>query len=115
MAGTPSFDEGFTSLSLWNGTSGTWDSNYWYNPLNGNGGSLPTNGEQEWYVNANDPATSSIVPWSVSDGILTITGDKAPASIQPLIDNYQYTSGELNTYHSFSQTYGFFEMRAELP
>jgi len=109
------FDEQFTSLSLWNGTSGTWDTNYWYNPLTGNGGSLTANGEQEWYINANDLATSSVVPWTVSDGILTITGSRAPASIQSQINNYQYVSGELNTYHSFSQTYGFFEMRAELP
>jgi beta-glucanase (GH16 family) len=116
MAGaTPTFDEGFTTLSLWNGTSGTWATDFWYHPLNGNGGTLSTNGEQEWYINANDPATSSVVPWTVADGILTITGAKAPAAIQPLINNYQYVSGELNTYHSFSQTYGFFESRMELP
>jgi len=115
MAVTPTFSDEFSSLSLWNGTSGTWDSNYWYNPLTGNGGSLPTNGEQEWYINANDPATSSIVPWAVQNGILTITGSAAPPAIQPLINGYQYISGELNTYHSFSQLYGFFEARMELP
>jgi beta-glucanase (GH16 family) len=115
MAATPIFSGNFSTLSLWNGSSGTWDTNYWYNPLNGNGGSLPTNGEQEWYINANDPATSSIVPWAVQNGILTITGSAAPAAIQPLINGYQYVSGELNTYHSFSQLYGFFEARMELP
>lgn len=109
------FDDEFNSLSLWNGTSGTWDTNYWYNPLDGNGGSLPTNGEQEWYINSNYSPTKSVVPWKVSNGILTITGDPASSGIQPLINNYQYTSGELNSYHSFSQEYGYWEMRAKLP
>jgi beta-glucanase (GH16 family) len=109
------FDDEFTSLSLWNGTSGTWDTNYWYNPLNGNGGSLPTNGEQEWYINSNYAQTASIVPWKVRNNVLTITGNPAPTSMQSLIDDYQYTSGELNSYHSFSQLYGYFEIRAKLP
>jgi beta-glucanase (GH16 family) len=115
MAVNPTFADNFSSLNLWNGTSGTWDTNYWYNALTGNGGSLPSNGEQEWYINSNDPATSSVTPWTVKNGILTITGSAAPSSIQPLINNYQYMSGELNTHQSFSQLYGFFEMRAELP
>jgi len=112
---TPTFFDNFSSLSLWNGTSGTWDTNFWYNALNGNGGTLPSNGEQEWYINANDPATSSVTPWTVHNGIMTITAAPASSAIQPLINNYQYTSGELNTYNSFSQTYGYFDMRAELP
>ncbi len=115
MTATLTFDDEFNTLSLWNGTSGTWDTNYWYNPLNGNGGSLPTNGEQEWYINSNDPATSSVKPWSVSNGILTIQAAAASPSVQPLINNYQYTSGEINTHNSFSQQYGYFEMRAQLP
>src|SRR6202030_3710079 len=44
-----------------------------------------------------------------------LTAAPADPSIQPFINNYQYTSGEINTYHSFSQLYGYFEMRAELP
>ncbi|RVD47222.1 glycosyl hydrolase family protein, partial [Mesorhizobium sp. M2D.F.Ca.ET.140.01.1.1] len=32
-----------------------------------------------------------------------------------LINNYEYTSGILTTHSSFSQTYGYFEMRADLP
>lgn len=112
---TLTFDDEFNTLNLWNGTSGTWDTNYWYNPLHGRGGSLSTNGEQEWYINSNDPKTASVKPWRVSNGVLTITGAPAAGAIQPLIDNYQYTSGELNSYHSFSQLYGYFEIRAKLP
>jgi beta-glucanase (GH16 family) len=114
-AAVMTFDDEFNSLSLWNGKSGTWDTNYWYNPLHGNGGSLSTNGEQEWYINSNDPGTKSVRPWKVSNGILTITGAPASGAIQPLIQGYRYTSGEINTYHSFSQLYGYFEMNARLP
>src|SRR5579883_2078664 len=115
MAGTPTFSDNFSSLNLWNGTSGTWATDWWYHPVNGNGSTLSSNGEQEWYINNNYGPTSSITPWTSQNGIMTITAQQAPSSIQPLINGYQYTSGMLNTYHSFSQTYGFFEMRAELP
>jgi beta-glucanase (GH16 family) len=117
LAGTAvqTFDDEFNTLSLWNGTSGTWDTQYWWNSLNGNGTTLSSNGEQEWYINSNYAPTSSIQPWTVSNGVLNITAAPAPASIQPLINNYQYTSGFLNSYYSFSQTYGYFEINAKLP
>jgi len=109
------FDEEFNSLSLWDGTSGTWATDFWYDPLNGNGNTLENNGEQEWYINSNYPPTYGSRPWSVHNGYLTIRGRHAGKALQPLINNYKYTSGELNTYHSFSQLYGYFEMRAMLP
>ncbi|HVA15861.1 MAG TPA: glycoside hydrolase family 16 protein, partial [Stellaceae bacterium] len=115
MTSVLTFDDEFQSLSLWNGYSGTWDTTAPYVPVNGNGYSLPPNGEQEWYINSTYAPTSWVQPWSVSNGVLTLTAAPAPAAIQPLINGYQYTSGEVNTSHSFSQTYGFFEMRAELP
>ena len=104
------FDDEFNSLSLWNGTSGTWDTVAPYVPLNGNGYSLPSNGEQEWYINSNYAPTASVTPWTVNNGIMTLTAAPAPASIQPLISGYQYTSGQINTSQSFSQLYGFFVM-----
>ncbi|HVA13796.1 MAG TPA: type I secretion C-terminal target domain-containing protein [Stellaceae bacterium] len=109
------FNDEFNSLSLWNGTSGTWDTTAPYVPLNGSGYSLPSNGEQEWYINSTYAPTASVQPWSVSNGVLTLTAAPASAAIQSLIGGYQYTSGQINTYHSFSQTYGYFEMNAELP
>jgi beta-glucanase (GH16 family) len=112
---TMTFDDEFNSLNLWNGTSGTWSTTYIFADPNGNGSSLPSNGEQEWYINNLDPATSSVTPWTVQNGVLHLTAAPAAANIQPLINNYQYTSGLLETSHSFSQTYGYFEMKAELP
>ena len=114
-AATLTFDDEFNSFSAWNGTTGTWDTGAQYVPVNGNGYSLPSNGEQEWYINANYAPTSSVHPWNVNNGIMTLTAAPADASIQPLINGYQYTSGQINTSQSFSQTYGYFEMHAQLP
>ncbi len=117
LAGTANltFDDEFSSLSLWDGTSGTWATDFWYDPLHGNGSTLDGNGEQEWYINSNYGKTDSVVPWHVKNGILTLTGNPAPSKIQPLINNYQYTSGAINSYHAFSQKYGYFEIRCKLP
>jgi serralysin len=109
MTAVLTFDDEFNSLSLWNGTTGTWDTG------SGNGFSLTANGEQEWYINATYAPTASVQPWTVNNGIMTLTAAPASAAIQPLINGYQYTSGAITTSQSFSQTYGYFEMRAQLP
>jgi serralysin len=110
---TLTFGDEFNTLSLWNGTSGTWSTKYPFAPEKG--GSLPSNGEQEWYINSMYAPTTSVRPWTVSNGVLTLTAQPASTSIQPLIDGYKYTSGMVNTFNSFTQTYGYFEMRAQLP
>jgi len=123
MPATLTFDDEFNSLSLWNGSSGTWSTTPAYEDDRGNGSSLPSNGEQEWYINSNYGPTSSVHPWTVSNGILTITAQKADPSVVAdlgyakygTLGGYQYTSGLLETNHSLNQTYGYFEMRAELP
>jgi len=121
LAGTATltFSDEFNSLSLWNGQSGTWATNYFYNDAWG--GLTTSNGaggdpdQQFWYINSNYAPTSSVKPWTVSNGVLTIRAAPASPQIQPLINHEPYTSGELNSYNSFSQTYGYFEMRAQLP
>ena len=109
------FNAAFVSLSLWNGTTGKLATDYWYDPIHGNGGTNATTGEEEWYINSNYAATQSIKPWTVADGELSLTFDVAPERIRPLIGGYQFTSGEINTFHTFSQRYGYFEMRAKIP
>ncbi|WP_374575551.1 family 16 glycosylhydrolase [Phenylobacterium sp.] len=122
LAGTAqlTFSDEFNQLSIWNGSSGTWSTNWWYNDEWGlyptsKGGTLDSNGEQEWYINDNYAPTSSVNPWSVNNGILSIQADHASSDISSIINGYQYTSGMLNTWHSFSQLYGYFEISAKLP
>jgi beta-glucanase (GH16 family) len=109
------FKAAFVSLSLWNGTTGKFATDYWYNPIHGHGGTNPSSGEEEWYINSNYAETQAITPWTIANNKLLLTLDVAPANIRPLINGYAYTSGELNTFHTFSQTYGYFEIRARVP
>ena len=119
LAGTAhvTFDDEFNSLSLWSPSNptGTWATTFWYQDPNGNGSTLAGNGEQEWYINSNYGPTSSVKPWTDSNGVLTLTAAPASAATSSQINGYSYTSGEVNTYHSFSQLYGYFEMKAQLP
>jgi beta-glucanase (GH16 family) len=125
MTATLTFDDEFNNLSLWNGQSGTWSTTTAYVDPKGNGSSIPSNGEQEWYINSNYAPTASVHPWSVDNGVLTLTAQKADPSIQqylgynqsglPAMGSYQWTSGLIESNHSFTQTYGYFEMKAELP
>jgi len=69
-------------------------------------GTLSGNKEAEYYSNKVGPGG----PFSLSNGVLDITA--SPTSTVP---GLPYTSGEINTARSFSQTYGYFEMRAQLP
>jgi beta-glucanase (GH16 family) len=108
-----SFADEFDTLSLRSGVSGTWNTNFWWGGENGS--TLSGNGEKQWYIDHEYGPTSSVDPFSVDDGVLTITAARAPDAIRPYINNYEYTSGLLNTHESFSQTYGYFEIRANMP
>ncbi|MDB5642321.1 MAG: skn1 [Hyphomicrobiales bacterium] len=110
---TLTFADEFNSLSLWNGQSGTWNTGDSWGNLKGF--SLSGNGEQQWYINSQYAPTQSIKPWTVSDGVLNITAQPTTDAEKQLVNGYDYTSGQVNTFHSFSQTYGYFEMRAQLP
>ena len=114
MTAQLTFDDEFNSLSLWNGKSGTWDTTFGYDD-NNKGSTLSGNGEQEMYVNANNPATTSVTPWTVNNGVLTLQAAPASAQVSAALGGYKYTSGQINTNHSFSQEYGYFEMKAQLP
>jgi beta-glucanase (GH16 family) len=67
---------------------------------------LSDNKEAEYYSDASVGAD----PFSVRDGVLTITASRGtnPGSLP-------FNSGMLTTYRSFHQLFGYFEMRAELP
>jgi len=107
------FEDEFDTLSLRNEDEGTWDAKFWWAPDRGS--PLTGNGEQQWYINPAYGPTSKANPFSVSDGILTISAEPASTALQGQINGYDYTSGLLNTHSSFSQTYGYFEIRADMP
>ena len=109
---TQTFDDEFNSFSMWNGSSGVWETSYPWAPASG--GTNPANNELEWYINPAYGPTSSVNPFSVSNGILTIEANPASPTIEA-ITGQPFTSGIITTYHSFAQTYGYFEMRAQLP
>jgi beta-glucanase (GH16 family) len=91
-----------------------------------NTGYYASNGEQEYYAN---PAINSYNPFSISNGILTIAAEPTPASMQGTGADQTtepYVSGMLttaqgyswepyNTSSGFSQEYGYFEIRCEVP
>jgi beta-glucanase (GH16 family)/Ca2+-binding RTX toxin-like protein len=119
--GAMTFHDDFTGpLSLWDATnnpSGAWRPDFGYQGVNGVGSYTEVgNSEAEIYTSPyfrGAPGNSPLNPFtSNADGTLTIT---AAPSADPNIFGYHYTSGMISTAPSFAQTYGYFEMRAELP
>ncbi|WP_174300196.1 family 16 glycosylhydrolase [Caulobacter sp. S45] len=110
------FDDEFTKgLSIWNGTSGTWRTTG-----QGSGEDMHHINEQEnVYVDSTwhgtDGKMAAINPFSVQNGILDITATQLTAAQSA--DNYglDWASGILTTKPSFSQEYGYFDVRAKLP
>ena len=61
-----------------------------------------------------DPSTG-IQPFSLANGALRIEAAPATGAAADLVYPGLYTSGLIHTLNSFSQAYGYFEMRADLP
>src|SRR4051812_28466708 len=110
------FSEDFTSLNFWNGTTGLATRPGWAQwPQYDAGFTLASNGEKGWYIQPSYAPTASANPFSVQNGVLNITAKPTDPALLPYVHNQPYTSGFIDTYHEFSQTYGYFEMRAQLP
>lgn len=77
------------------------------------------NGEQQIYVDPRYSGRSTtplgLDPFKVRDGILSIVASRTPAALKPVLFNNEYISGILTTQGSFSQKYGYFEIRAKIP
>ncbi len=54
-------------------------------------------------------------PFRAQGGQLEITFDRAPKQHAEALGGFEYVSGLITTEPTFSQTYGYFEMRAKLP
>jgi beta-glucanase (GH16 family) len=77
------------------------------------------NGEQEIYVDPGYEGRGSVPlgldPFHVREGILSIIASRTPPDLKQVLFNSEYISGILTTEKSFSQRYGYFEIRAKLP
>ena len=80
---------------------------------------LPQNGEQQIYV---DPRYQGLAdhplgldPFSVHGGLLTVKARRTPSEMKSSLFDADYISGVLTSANSFSQKYGYFEIRARVP
>lgn len=86
-----------------------WNTRYVWGP------DTTINNELEYYVDIQHDGTSKSGgnnPFVISNGILTISATHAPSGC---CNGHPYTSGAMTTSGHFSQTYGYFEMRAKMP
>jgi beta-glucanase (GH16 family) len=119
--GAMTFDDEFNSLNMANPAtrSGVWQATYGGNLKDQQAYTLTANGELQAYVapgfQGQGDHDLGVNPFSVSNGVLTITAQ--PTAAQNLHATYglAYTSGMLNTFDTFEQKYGYFEIRAALP
>jgi beta-glucanase (GH16 family) len=110
------FSDDFDSFRRWSGGKGVWRTTY----RDGKAAdeveirTLKNNKEVQLYV---DPefAKLGLDPFRLKGGLLEIRADRAPPNAEPSLHGYRYVSGLITTQPSFSQTYGYFEMRARLP
>jgi len=111
--GSPTLTDDFDSAS----TIGTkWQPSYGTGP-GIDGYTLRNNGEQEIYTSAGFTGTGStplgLNPFSFNNGVMTISATPVSSAQSSQMWGYHYSSGVLVS--NDTQTYGYFEMRAELP
>jgi beta-glucanase (GH16 family) len=101
---TLSFDEEFTNLSA-SPTPGaaTWSTKYWW------GGRALSTGS-EYYLD-DTVGNLGLTPFVVNNGILTMTAQATDPQLTAVGVTQPFTSGQLDTFNTFSQQYGYFEAR----
>jgi beta-glucanase (GH16 family) len=119
------FQDQFDTFRPWRNGHGVWrtvlkdgrsDDPYELRTLSGNK-------ELQLYVDPDMPlkggpgveAAPVLDPFVVRNGMLEITANPTPPGLAKALGGFRYTSGLITTQPSFSQTYGYFEMRAKLP
>jgi beta-glucanase (GH16 family) len=113
------FFDDFNSLDVgFDGSSSTWMDHF---AFGGSEFTLPWNNEAEYLC---DSGRNGYQPFSVADGVLTITATSASRSGVGNPGGLPWNSGTLTsctetngepTGGMFARTYGYFEMRAQLP
>jgi beta-glucanase (GH16 family) len=126
------FDEEFNTFSRYvdangnvtcdPGGTGIWQTVYYFCSR-----TSPSNDEAEVYIDPGFLAylknesestaeTDSDNPFAISNGILSIKAAPSSQQVLSAVGSWaKYTSGMITTQFSFSQQYGYFEMRAKLP
>ncbi|HYG25740.1 MAG TPA: glycoside hydrolase family 16 protein [Caulobacteraceae bacterium] len=114
------FADEFNSFRPWNGRSGVWRTMY------GNGKktdigqrTIANNKEVQVYVDADmvddHGRRLGLNPFSIKNGMLHITANRVGPEMAARLRGYRFISGVISSQPSFSQTYGYFEMRARTP
>ena len=100
------FDDEFNSVSLNNGSSGTWSPAYGYSPNGATNGTISS-----WDVNPlwGPTSGSDANVFSAGNGALSIGIKPTPGSVSGAVENKPFLSGKVTTLGSFTQTYGYFE------
>ncbi|MEA2884543.1 MAG: hypothetical protein QOH32_3799 [Bradyrhizobium sp.] len=77
------------------------------------------NGEQQIYVDprygGRESTPLGLDPFKIRNGILSIVASRTPAALKAVLFGNEYISGILTTQSSFSQKYGYFEIRSKIP
>lgn len=80
---------------------------------------LQGNQEQQVYVDpgyrGSGKASLGLDPFRLVNGRLEITAQRTPEPAKAALMGYEFTSGLLTSRPSFTQKYGFFELRARIP
>jgi len=114
------FSDEFDTFRRWNGHAGIWHTSYGRDIQRGTRQrTLPDNGELQLYVDPDVTDASGhslgLSPFSLDNGTVGIVARPTPPELMRELGGYRYISGVITTQPVFSQTYGYFEMRAELP
>jgi hypothetical protein len=99
------FDEEFNSFSAAPpGIPAKWETAYFYGARKGPG-----------YLLDLSVGGLGQTPYSLKDGILTIESKATTPELRAAGVADPFTTGQIDTHASFSQRYGYFEMRAQVP
>jgi Ca2+-binding RTX toxin-like protein len=113
---TLTFEDNFDELSLnvEHGDGGTWYPLY---PRTGLAAHSTAGKSEQYFTFPGDMGSVGelvgINPFSVKDGVVTLSMNPIPQDKQYNTYGLDYSSGMLNTIGSFSQTYGYFEARIQ--
>ncbi|MGZ5095960.1 MAG: glycoside hydrolase family 16 protein, partial [Burkholderiales bacterium] len=101
------FDDEFNSFSASASGSGTtWETKYFW-------GGRQLNGSSDFYL---DPSVGGLgeTPYTLVNGALDIHAQPTTPELKAAGVTATYTTGQIDTHNSFSQEYGYFEMRAQI-